>query len=359
MISANGGARSAVTTTRGARRSTTAYRHDRIIAMRHAIAAGTFGLLGVVAAVGCSSDPAGDQGVLTADGGAPANDAGSDGSPISGNDAGGAPDASDASKLGDAAADAALDPCAKSFFCDDFEAYAAGNAPGGKWGKNQSGGTVTVDTARAHSGRNAVKASAGASSGYRSVMISLSDASLLPVTGNHLFGRMMFFLESSPATNVHWTFVDGSGPTSQGYDAIYRYGGQTPLKDGNGNFIGNQLMANYDTPSSYQNPPVGPSSDCWLHATTEVVPVGAWSCAEWEFDGPNDTMRFWLNGTAIADLTMSGTGQGCVHQPATFKWLAPQFKRIDVGWESYQADAARTMWIDDVALGTQRLGCAP
>jgi hypothetical protein len=204
-----------------------------------------------------------------------------------------------------------------------------------------------------------VKASAAAANGYRSVMISLTDASLLPAPGNHLFGRMMFFLESSPATSVHWTFVDGSGPTSQGYDAIYRYGGQTPLKDGNGSFIGNQLMANYDTPSSYQTPPVGPSSDCWLHATTEVVPVGAWSCAEWEFYGAQNTIRFWLDGAPLADLTMSGTGQGCVHQPASFQWLAPEFKRIDVGWESYQADAARTMWIDDVALGTQRLGCPP
>ena len=68
-------------------------------------------------------------------------------------------------------------------------------------------------------------------------------------------------------------------------------------------------------------------------------------------------MRFWLDASPLTDLTMSGTGQGCVHQPATFTWLAPQFKRIDLGWESYQADAARTMWIDDVALGVERLGC--
>jgi len=83
----------------------------------------------------------------------------------------------------------------------------------------------------------------------------------------------------------------------------------------------------------------------------------SWSCAEWELDGPTNTMHFWLDTAPLGDLTMSGTGQGCVHQPATFTWAAPQFDRIDLGFESYQADSARTIWIDDVALGTKRLGC--
>jgi len=77
------------------------------------------------------------------------------------------------------------------------------------------------------------------------------------------------------------------------------------------------------------------------------------------FDTTHNTMRFWQSGTELTDLAMTGTGQGCVHQPATFEWLAPTVEEIDVGWESYQADGARNMWIDDVGIGTQRLGCAP
>ena len=304
----------------------------------------TLALLALSAA--CSNDDSASASSTDAGAG---GDGASDASIVDGGNDGDASGTGDAH--GTADAEAGVDPCAKSFFCDDFESYTAGGAPGGKWGKSENGGTIVVDAQRAHSGRNAVKASATAAAGYRSVMISLTDPSLLPVAGNHIFGRMMFYLDSSPTGNVHWTFLDGSGTTSQGYHSTYRYGGQTPLANGN------QLMANYDTPDSYQSPPVGPSSDCWLHATTEVVPVAAWSCAEWEFDGPNNTMRFWLDTKPLTDLTMSGTGQGCVHQPATFPWLAPQFKRIDLGWESYQADGARTLWIDDVALGTERLGC--
>lgn len=250
----------------------------------------------------------------------------------------------------------AVDPCADTIFCDDFEGYPTGGPPGGMWDDNPYEGTIAVDTGRAHSGNNAVKISANAA-GYRSVMISLADPSLLPVAGNVLYGRMMFYLESAPDTSVHWTFIDGSGPVpGQGYSAVYRYGGQQPITD-NGTFVGSQLMANYETPDWYQNPPVGPGSDCWLHSDQKVVPVGAWSCAEWMFDGPNDTMRFWLDGAELTDLTMTGTGQGCVNQPADFPWTAPSFERIDLGWESYQDDAARVIWIDDVALGLQRLGC--
>jgi len=249
--------------------------------------------------------------------------------------------------------------CATALLCDDFESYALGAAPGGKWGNNQSGGTVAVDGTHVHSGAKAVKMSAATATGYRSVMLTLKSMSVLPVTGGVVYGRMWFWLDSAPTTSVHWTFVDGSGPVpGQSYSAVYRYGGQTPLTSGT-TFLGSQLMANYDTPDSYNTPAVGPSSDCWLHANTEVVPVTTWTCAEWMFDTTHNTMRFWQSGTELTDLAMTGTGQGCVHQPATFEWLAPTVEEIDVGWESYQADGARNMWIDDVGIGTQRLGCAP
>jgi hypothetical protein len=282
--------------------------------------------------------------------GASLPDSSENGGPVDGaaHPEGSAPDGGDAEPN----TAAAPNPCANSLFCDNFEEYAAGGLPSPTWGASQSGGSLVVDTTRAHSGKQSIKVSAAASTGYRSILISLSKAGVVPTANNHLFGTMAFYLDSSPTTSVHWTFIDGFGATSSGYHALYRYGGQTP--DANGN----TLMANYDTPDSYGTPPVGPSSDCWLHSTT-VVPTAVWSCAEWEFDGPNNSMRFWLDGAAIADLTMTGTGQGCVHQPDTFTWLAPTFSRIDLGWESYQADAARTIWIDDVAIGTVRLGCTP
>jgi hypothetical protein len=249
------------------------------------------------------------------------------------------------------------DPCQTALFCDDFDSYTAGRAPAGAWTLNQSGGSVAVDTTHVHSGANAVKITADAATGYRSAMLVLQNTKFLPTAGDVIYGRMMFWLDSAPQGTVHWTFIDGQGLVpGQAYHAIYRYGGQIPILN-NGTFVGSQLMANYDTPDSYQTPAVGPSSDCWLHSNMKPVPVAAWACAEWKFDGAASKMQFWLNGTEVTDLAMNGTGQGCVNQPATFPWSAPTFDRIDLGWESYQADDARAIWIDDVAIGTQKIGC--
>jgi hypothetical protein len=90
-----------------------------------------------------------------------------------------------------------------------------------------------------------------------------------------------------------------------------------------------------------------------------VAPVGRWACVEWEFDGPNNAMHFWLDGQPIDSLTVMGTGQGCVHQPQTFTWAAPDFSTLELGWESYQGDDARTLYLDDIVIATARVGCPP
>lgn len=252
-----------------------------------------------------------------------------------------------------------MDPCGEALVCDDFEGHAPGSKPGSPWSVLISQGaqaTVTVDSTRAHSGLRAVKVAAPAATGYQSAMLAY-QGSKLPVADNVLFGRMMFWLDSAPQGMVHWTFIDGYGLVpGKNYHAFYRYGGQQPITEG-GAFTGNQLMANYETPDTYQNPPVGIASDCWLHANKKVVPTGRWACAEWRFDGAANRMQFWLDGVELTDLAMNGKGQGCGGQSADFTWTAPTFERIDVGWESYQPDSARTMWIDDLAIGRKRLGC--
>lgn len=251
--------------------------------------------------------------------------------------------------------------CATATFCDDFEAFAAGVAPSGAWTPNQVNGTVRVDDGRAFRGAHSVKATTLATSAtmqtYKSALIGLAQAPVVPVPNQAFYGRMMFFLESAPSASVHWTFIDATGLVpGQAYSATYRYGGQLPVNEG-GAFVGNQLMANYDTTDFYRTPPLGPQTDCYQHADGKVVPVGRWACAEWFFDGPNAQMRFWLDGTELTDMGIDQTGEGCVAQPADYTWVAPTFSNIHVGWESYQADDERSIWIDDVVIGSAKVGC--
>ncbi len=244
-----------------------------------------------------------------------------------------------------------------ALFCDDFEVATLGKVPGAPWSTSVSGGTIAVDTTHVHSGKQAVKIAAAAATGYRSALLNLQKTTFLPTASKIVYGRMLFWLDSAPTTSVHWTFIDAVGKVpGQAYRAYYRYGGQSPITNGAA-FVGNELMANYDTPDSYAMPAVGPSTDCWLHADKVVVPVGKWTCAEWKFDGVANKMQFWMDGSEVASLAMDGMGQGCVHQTEPYTWAAPSFDRIDIGWESYQADDARNLWIDDVAIGADKIGC--
>jgi len=256
---------------------------------------------------------------------------------------------------GGTAGTSSADPCDTAIFCDDFESYTVGSPPDGMWIALPDGGTVTVDSAEKVSGENSVKVSTNAS-GSGSAYLRLTDSSVFPVPGNAYYGRMMFHLESAPTTAVHWTIIQSGGVVPNAtHHALYRYGGQHPVMDGS-DVVGSQMMANYETPDWYSNMST-PGSDCWQHADSVVLPTGSFTCVEWWFDGLNNTMRLWLDGTAIDSLTVFGSGEGCVNAPADFPWSAPEFASLELGWEFYQQDDGRTAWIDDVVISSERVGC--
>jgi hypothetical protein len=245
------------------------------------------------------------------------------------------------------------DPCATALYCDDFEAYDT--APNGKWTPHSESGTVAIDGAEHVSGAKSVKFSTQSGDGA-TAMMRLQGSPIFPVAGNVVYGRMLFKLAAAPTASVHWTIITGFGLVSgQGYRADYRYGGQQPISQGNA-FVGSQMMANYETPDWY-NDKSTPGSDCWHHANGRVIPVAKWTCIEWKFDGANNGMQLWLDGMPADDLTVTGHGDGCVNAANDFPWTAPNFSSMDLGWESYQQDDARTAWIDDVVISTTPIGC--
>ena len=225
--------------------------------------------------------------------------------------------------------------CAGALFCDDFEAYT--DTLGQPWTTFILNGTVSIDTAQHRSGAKSVKFTVAGTQAFR--MAFMSVAQPFPVANNAFYGRMMMYATKAANDGVHWTMIEGHGPGKDGITtAQVRYGGQHMQT----------LMANYDSS--------GKASDCWQHSQTKM-PEGRWACMEWYFEGATNTQKFWLDGKAIDDLTVVGQGQGCVSQGTEGKWVFPAFERVQLGWESYQADDAREVWIDDVAIGTTQIGC--
>lgn len=235
------------------------------------------------------------------------------------------------------------DPCAGRLLCDDFEGDALGAAPKAKaaWKVATNMGKVVIDGAHAHSGSRAVKVSTQAGQ-YKQALFYFDGGPVFPVAGNVVHGRMMIYMDQTASDGVHWTMAAGQGPLAghPGVTSIYRYGGMHMGK----------MMANYETS--------GAKTDCWDNSQT-VMPTKKWACMEWRFDGPNNEMRFWLDGAEVADLHMKDQGMGCINHDLQDKWLAPTFQRMSFGWESYQQDAARDAWIDDVIIDDKPIGCPP
>jgi hypothetical protein len=82
------------------------------------------------------------------------------------------------------------------------------------------------------------------------------------------------------------------------------------------------------------------------------VPTGTWTCYEWHFEGPTIAGDFWYGGTQVTGLSPPGYGWT---DPT---WQYPMIDSLSLGWQAWGSlPVSMTVWIDDVAVGSSRLGC--
>lgn len=230
--------------------------------------------------------------------------------------------------------------CSDAAICEDFENDL------GAWGTS---GEVSLSTENVFEGSSALKVAA-AGGGYNRNFISLDLAN----TGvqSNMYGRMMLNVNTPSGNGGDFVFVQAEGaPDSAdsnapaGTNVMYRY----RVNGSNGN-----LMANYDT---YNNAGSW-STDCWDHSTVKM-PTNQWACLEWHFDADANELKFWLDGNELTELHVQGSGEGCLGTAENGEWQAPgQFETLHLGIEQYHNGVpARTMYIDDVKVDTQYIGC--
>lgn len=230
--------------------------------------------------------------------------------------------------------------CSDATFCEDFEGGLSA------WGTS---GEVSLSTEKVFEGASALKVAAQGG-GYNRNFISLDLAN----TGlqSNMYGRMMLNVNTPSGNGGDFVFVQAEGaPDSAnsnapaGTNVMYRY--RVNGSDGN-------LMANYDT---YNNSATW-STDCWDHSTVKM-PTNQWACLEWHFDRDANELKFWLDGTELTELHVQSSGEGCLGTAENGIWQAPaKFNTLHLGIEQYHNGVpARTMYIDDVKVDTQYIGC--
>jgi len=252
-------------------------------------------------------------------------------------------------------------PPASDFF-DDFEKHAPGQVPGPPWKEEtyKSGAIIRVDGQHAFSGKQAMHVTTPRGANYRRGYMAIHLHGPLPQLQSGMFGRTMVWLDEAPqppvvvypgekpaepiAPVVHWTLLQGEGRSADDrYNSIYRLG----LEQRNGT----QFMANFET-----TPPV--TTDC-RQQSKRTLPVRRWACVEWHFDIASNEMQFWIDGRRITRVQDRAAANSCRGADLGGQWLAPpRFDSLYMGFERYGDSANdQDLWIDDVTLSRQRLGC--
>ena len=230
-------------------------------------------------------------------------------------------------------------PCGATVFCDGFE-NQAGPAPSGRWSISTpdcSGtGGASVDSAVAHTGSKSVRVNGGASYCNH---VFVDDTADMPAAGPDLFVRF-WVKHGTPLPTGHVTFL-AMTDSAQGGKSL-RLGGQ------NGRLMWNRESDDATLPDQS---PAGV-------AQSVTLPVNTWECIEFEVNEVNGTINTWVNGTNVPGLTTGGGATPNVND----QWLTntswrPHLTDLRLGWESY-ASEADTLWFDDVALSSARIGCS-
>ena len=244
------------------------------------------------------------------------------------------------------AADAGAGSCpAGALLCDDFEKYTPGGSLAPTWTTDLTGGMVRVDTSKPFAGKQAVHISA-ATGVTNLLQIVNQGAPVFPLPGNMFYGRMMYWLSEMPPD--HTNIIQASG-VLPGSTQIAKYAYGIKYK---------RLMAGYTIRARETD---SPTVDCGNAPAATGYPEKQWVCLEWQFDGSKDEMHHWVNGQAQPAVDVVKTG-GCSEggaAPANGRWQAPVFNKVMLGFYAHPYATQIDVWIDDVVISTQRIGCPP
>ncbi len=176
----------------------------------------------------------------------------------------------------------------------------------------------------------------------------IRETKTFPAVNNTYFGRIFAYFDQLPTapgmTYAHWTFVAASGTGVQGE---IRLSGQL------------QNMLNHFGVGTDSGTSDGGTGD-WTNSDNDpkgapmAVPTGTWVCIEWMHKGDTNETRFWWNDTEHPSLYTSATQHGGNMNP----YDLPQFTNVWMGWQEYQASTEPfEMWIDEIAIDKDRIGC--
>jgi hypothetical protein len=229
---------------------------------------------------------------------------------------------------------------AGSELCDDFE---TGKLDSVRWKQSISNMTsIAVETGRAHSGQYAVHLKFVAD---MQNTVTIAEGVTFPATPNKFYSRMWTYfapdIPKAPTGDFHTGFMMGGGNNDKGTTTL-----------GMGMIGSDQQYLGYSIFFGDPKYEFGPWSK------TRIV-ANQWLCIELFEDGSDPTTevrRVWLNDTELTDIQSDSAKAGGTNNP---NHLPPKFDKVTFGVTEYHPiPTLSDMWIDDVRVSSQKIGCA-
>ncbi len=215
-------------------------------------------------------------------------------------------------------------------FCENFDRLPTGGPSTLKWGVDTRNGTLAVE--RGRDGRVLHVRTRDNGRAF----LRVSD---FAAPGNRFFGRMRLRVDAFPTAPdwAHFTLVEATG---SGSTEVVR-----PL--------GGQYVPTLDRSLWGIGADGGPTGDWTDWRETAPTTEDRWQCVEWQLDPADNRVAVWIDGVALSVSTDEHGGNDV-------PFVLPQVNEVKIGWQLYQGGTTPgqfDLWIDDVALATERLGC--
>jgi len=210
--------------------------------------------------------------------------------------------------------------------CDGFEGPAIG-ATGSPFMADPMNGasTAVVDTTKSYRGTKSAHIKMATDRAFITESGTFSQTGSA-ATNNDMWGRMFIWVTAPMSPGGHTVFIRLEDPALTGMSKELHLAGE------NNGIFGAEIRT---------------TKDNWKMGNI-MYPLAApkWECWEWHTTAMN-ALEFYIDGKIQSAMTVT----------AADGWPFPTFKKLSLGFLSFRGNANVEMWIDEVAVGTARVGC--
>lgn len=240
------------------------------------------------------------------------------------------------------------EPPGEAFFFDDFEAGATGTQPAA-WDRwinytTEAGNALgnpqfaLLDNTESFSGNQSIHFHTEGATQPAMLTMELPQGLNRIHIRAYVMSRIAVGGVPADAVSNHETLIGLRATPNDGNDEI-RFGGAKGA-----------LGFNMVGPG--RNDAVAPLQAQW--GSAPGMQPGTWHCVELAFiNEGTPSARATLDGTIVRDVT---SPQGW-HIPVDQAWLNGLYREVFIGWQSFSPAPANDVWMDDVVLSTQPIGC--